>query len=147
MSLSAPPELAAFCAAEHERLVGILSLYCGDRLLAQEFAQEAFVRVCRDWNRVKAKDNPRAWLHLVAINVTNSHLRRRAAERRARQRMDALADLAVDVPDPEMSLVVKAMLSKIPKRQRAVIVLRYFADLPFSDIASVLECPEPTARS
>ena len=145
--MGAPPELTAFYAAEYERLVGILSLYCGDRLLAQELAQETFVRVCRDWNRVKAKDNPRAWMHRVAINLTNSYFRRRAAERRARRRHDSLPQASIEVPDADMSLAVKSMLAKLSKRQRAVLVLRYYADLPFSEIASVLGCPEPTARS
>lgn len=44
-----PEDLAAFCEREYPRLVGTLSLYCGDVLLAEELAQEALARACSRW--------------------------------------------------------------------------------------------------
>lgn len=76
-------ELAAFCQAEHRRLVGALSLYCQDRQVAEELAQDALLRVVTHWHRVRRLDHPSAWVYRVAINLANSYLRRRLAERRA----------------------------------------------------------------
>ncbi len=80
-------ELTVFCGIEYRRLVGMLSLYCGDRHVAEELAQETLVRVVRDWAKVRRLHAPTAWAHRAAINLANSHLRRRLAERRASQRL------------------------------------------------------------
>ena len=83
---AAPAELIAFCEREYPRLVGSLGLYCGDRHVAEDIAHEALVRVARDWGRVRSMRSPQAWTHRVAINLANSHYRRRQAEPRANER-------------------------------------------------------------
>src|SRR5918992_733978 len=103
----APGDLTAFCRREHPRLVGALSLYCGDLFLAEELAQEALARVCRDWSRVRRMDHPAAWAQRVAINLANSQFRRRAAERRARQRLEAGAMQHEDAPDAAVAITVR----------------------------------------
>src|ERR671924_1290470 len=82
----APPDLALFCRDEFGQLVGMLSLYCGDRDVAEELAQEAILRLCKHWKRVRNMGHRRAWLQRVGINLANSHFRRRSAERRATSR-------------------------------------------------------------
>ncbi len=82
-------ELDAFCRREHPRLVGALTLHCGDRWVAAELAQEALARVCADWPRVSRMQAPGAWVHRVAMNLCTSHFRRRTAERAARARYQA----------------------------------------------------------
>jgi len=83
-------EFADFCVAEHSRLVGALSLYCGDRTLAEELAQDALSRACRDWKKVRRLGAPGAWTHRVAINLANSHFRRAAIELRAKRRLQEM---------------------------------------------------------
>ena len=58
MTAEPPPELEVFAAREMPRVVGTLALYCGDRDVAEELAQEALVRICRDWERVRGMDHP-----------------------------------------------------------------------------------------
>ena len=91
--------MATFCAAQHGRLVGSLTLYCGDRDVAEVLAQETLVRVCRDWNRVRTMAAPAAWAHRVGLNLANSWYTRRRAERRATERLSARPDGRRDV-DP-----------------------------------------------
>lgn len=67
---------AAFCAAQHRRLVGLLSLQVGDRHVAEELAQDVLLKVCEHWSEL---NDPVAWMHRVAINHANSWFRRRAA--------------------------------------------------------------------
>lgn len=59
--MEVPTELVAFCRREYPRILGSLRLYTGDPHLAEELAQDAFVRVCRDWERVRAMASPGAW--------------------------------------------------------------------------------------
>lgn len=140
-------ELSAFCRREYPRLVGALSLYCGDAYVAEELAQEVIVRVVSDWGKVRRLAAPGAWAHRVAINLANSHFRRRLAERRAKQRLYARAALAVHQPDTSTAVAVRQTVASLPQRQRAVIVLRFFADLSVREVADVLGCPDGTVKS
>jgi RNA polymerase sigma factor (sigma-70 family) len=140
-------ELTDFCRTEYPRLVGALSLYCADRYVAEELAQEAIVRVISDWPKVCRLHAPGAWAHRVAINLANSHLRRRLAERRARQRLMARSPRVHHDPDTPSALAVRKAVAGLPKRQRAVVVLRFFADLSVRDVADLLDCPEGTVKS
>ena len=76
-------DLIAKCEREHARLVGMLGLYCGDGAVAEDLAQEALIRLCRDWRKVRKLEAPERWLYRVAINLAHSHFRRAATERRA----------------------------------------------------------------
>lgn len=124
-----------------------MSLYCGDRTTAEELAQDALAVLCRDWAKVRKLDHPEAWVQRVGINLANSHYRRRAAERRARQRLEATpGQTSVAARDPE-ALALREALVELPKRQRAVLVLRFYGDLTFPEIAATLDMPLSTVKS
>ena len=131
----------------YPRLVGSLSLYTADRHLAQELAQEALARLCRDWKKVRRMDNKEAWIFRVAINLANSTFRRRTIERRVRQQIDlqpAQSNIGV-VTDDVFS--IKEALAQLSRRQRTVLILRFYEDLAFSDIAEAMSIPESTVKS
>jgi RNA polymerase sigma factor (sigma-70 family) len=137
--------LVAFCEREHSRLVGSLSLYLNDSMLAEELAHETLIRVMDAWPRVSAMPAPGAYAHRVAMNLANSWFRRRAAERRAVRRledrhMDDCSDLA-DV------LAVRAAVAGLPERQRRSIVLRYYLGYPLEVTAATLGVSEQAAAS
>jgi RNA polymerase sigma-70 factor (sigma-E family) len=136
----------AFIEREHPRLVGALSLYCGDADLAEEVAQEALARACRDWSRVASMRSPGAWTHRVAINLVNSWFRRRAAERRARARHGVPPEAAHEVDRADI-VAIRHAVAALPPRQRAAVVLRYYADLPVAEAAAVLGCAEGTVKA
>lgn len=145
MNDTSDDELAAFCAAEHARLVGLLALYTGDRAVAEELAQESFIRACEHWPRLRDMVDRRSWLARVGINLANSWFRRRFAERRAHARhggsRGAVADDTADV------LAVRAAVAALPRRQRTALVLRYYAGLPAAEAAAQMRCSEQTVRS
>lgn len=139
------PALQRFVAGEHQRLVGLLALYTGDRWTADELAQDAIVRLCQHWPRVQRMADPRAWLNRVAINLANSWFRRRAAERRAMARARPTSDAA----DPEHSttVAVRSMVATLPRRQRMALVLRYYEGLSVAQAAAVMQCAEGTVKA
>jgi RNA polymerase sigma-70 factor (sigma-E family) len=137
----------AFVRLEHPRLVGALALYCGDLDLAEELAQEALARAVRDWNHLTTLRAPGAWTHRVAINLANSWYRRRAAEQRARARHGPSEGGVAPEADHADVLAVRAAVAALPRRQRAAVVLRYFADLPVADVAVAMGCAEGTVKS
>lgn len=133
-----PPELEEFSARYHGRLVGALWLYCGDRDVAEELAQETLVRVCRDWEQVAQMAAPGAWAHRVAINLANSHYRRRGAARRATTKIQSDALGHHTDPDGADQVAVRRAVATLNRKQRSVVVLRYYADLSLQEIADSL---------
>ncbi len=138
-------DVATFCRREWPRLVGSLSLFTGDRDLAQELAQETLARVCRDWRKVSTLDAPGAWAHRVALNLARSHFRHRAVARRHASRLEALAH--TDEPDAASAIAVRAAVARLPLRPRTALVLRYFADLSVAETAEAMRCPEGTVKT
>lgn len=135
-----PGDLEAFCRREYPRLVGSLSLHCGDAAAAEDLAQEALARAVDRWDRVARMQAPGAWVHRVAINLANSHYRRRQAERRARTRHGAAPDH--DDGDLAGALAVREAVSRLPAKQRTAVTLRFFAQMSVAETAAVMGCSE-----
>jgi RNA polymerase sigma-70 factor (ECF subfamily) len=144
MVRGAPAELMDMCRRELPRVRGALTLYLGEPAVAEELTQEAFTRLCRDWERVQRLDRPGAWVHRVAMNLAMSELRRRRAERRALQRIDRAAPSMPDLADRR---AVRDALRDLPGDERAAIVLRYYADLSIVETAEVLGVPVGTVKT
>lgn len=137
--------LVEFCRAQYPRLVGLLGLYCGDRAVAEELAQETLARVWRKWPKVHHLDRPDAWAQRVAINLANSHFRRLVAERRARSRSGGPVEERL--PAIEDVLTVRRAVASLPRRQRAAVVLHYFLDLPLAEVAQRMETSVPAVKA
>lgn len=137
--------LVDFCRSQYPRLVGFLGLYCGDRAVAEELAQETLARVWRKWPTVHHLDRPDSWAQRVAINLANSHYRRAVAERKARSRQ-AGASPGEPAP-PEDVIAVRQAVAALPRRQRAAVVLHYYLDLPLTEVADRMGTSVPGAKS
>jgi RNA polymerase sigma factor (sigma-70 family) len=144
-----PTGVIGFCHRVRPRLIGTLSLLCGDGDAAEELAQETLARVWLHWSRVRELGEPlaTAWTYRVAINLTNSWLRRRIAERRARTRLGARAVGAHVDPDPADAVAVRRAVAALPRCQRTALVLRYYADLPVVEVAALMGCAPGTVKS
>jgi RNA polymerase sigma factor (sigma-70 family) len=136
-------EAAAFCREIRPRLVGALGLYCGSSA-GEELAQETLLRVWEHWETVRLAASPEAWAFRTGFNVASSWFRRQSAERRARARLSSRPEV---VSDPATTLAVRAAVAGLPSRQRKIIVLRYFADLPIAEVATILDCAPGTVKS
>jgi RNA polymerase sigma-70 factor (sigma-E family) len=143
---AASPECEAFLRALHPRLVGGLTLHCGEAALAEELAQETLARVWARWPEVREHPAPQAWAWRVALNLTSSWFRRKAAERRATARAGPPPS---DTPSPDVAdkVAVREAVAALPSRQRAVLVLRYFEDMSVADTAEAMGCAPGTVKS
>jgi RNA polymerase sigma-70 factor (sigma-E family) len=145
-----PPALSRFVEVQYPLVEGALTLYTGDRARAQDLAQEAFARVCQHWDRVEQMAAPGPWVHRVAMNLAHSAHRRRGAERRATERAIARGDVLDRPPSEggvELSTLLRTALLALPERDRAVVVLRFYADLSVDDTAAVLGMPAGTVKT
>jgi RNA polymerase sigma-70 factor (sigma-E family) len=137
----------------HARLPALLryaAVLTGDRELARDVVQEVLTRALVRWRRIGGLDEPYAYVRTM---VTNEYL---SLRRRRRIRTVALTYEALDgpgapaAPDQAARLGQRdelwRQLAGLPGRQRVVIVLRYYEDLSYQEIADVLGCRISTVR-
>ncbi len=141
-----PDAVISFCRGMRPRLVGALSLHCGDRAVAEELAQETLVRVWERWARVRKLESPEGWAYRVAMNLATSWLRRRSAEWRVRRRLEGRAGHSDEVDRADI-LTVRAAVAALPERRRTALVLRYFCDLDVKETARAMSCAAGTVRA
>lgn len=129
-----------FCRDAYPRLVRALDLYCGDRHVAEELAQEALLRACRRWRHVSGLRSPVGWCYRVGVNLARSQFRRRRVEARARDHLQGQATISLDTPTSlvDTALEVRAALDRLTEGQREAVVLRYFLDLDMYETAELL---------
>jgi RNA polymerase sigma factor (sigma-70 family) len=126
--------------------VAAVALVTGSRLTAEDAVQEALVRAWERATKGDAIDSLGAWVATVALNVSRSSVRRKMAERRARQRLGAPA---TTVPDGRHAdtVDIERAVATLPRRQREVVVLRYLLDLNTAETATTLRINEGTVKS
>jgi RNA polymerase sigma-70 factor (sigma-E family) len=137
-------ELYAEHAAGATRLAYLLT---GDRAIAEDLVQEAFVRIAGRLGHLREPSAFQAYLRATVINLSRMHFRKQKTERTYLEREANLRPPEGPVPDVTVSESMRAALLRLPERQRAAIVLRFYEDLPDTATARILRCPPGTVRS
>ena len=139
------PDFLEFFAAEFWPLRRVGFLLTGDWDQAEELAQEAMARTYAVWPRVRGYDRPAAYARKVLVNRHRSLLRRAVVEAR-----HLVASRPEDRHQPDFGgddLVLWQALQRLSTRHRAAIILRYYLDLPETEVASLLGVPPGTVKS
>jgi RNA polymerase sigma-70 factor (sigma-E family) len=134
-----------YVAARGGVLLRFAYLICGDRHLAEDLVQEALIKAHRRWSGIEA-DNPDAYVKQTLVRTHVSWLRRRASSEIA---METLPEGAGGhgFDDAHASREeLWALLARLPRAQRAVLVLRYFEDLDDHRIADLVGVSASTVR-
>lgn len=120
-------------------------MVCGSFPAAEDAVQEALLRAWTRSSRGEEIERLGAWVVTVALNLSRSGLRRRIAERRARERIGSDRG---SHPEPSGDPVdVHRALASLPRRQREVAVLRYLLDMDTKEVASVLRVSDGTVKN
>jgi len=133
-----------FVRARHERLCRVAYVLCGDWQLAEDLVQTALAKtyVAQRRHRIESLD---AYVHRALVNTHHSWWRRKW---RGEVATAVLPDRATDPYDAiDVHATVLAALATLPDRQRAVLALRYLADLSETDTAAALGCPVGSVKS
>ncbi len=122
----------------------------GDRQLAQDVAQEAFLQAHRDLQSLREPRAFGAWLRRLIAKHSDRLLR---GKHPITVSLDAALDARDDMPPPgdvveatELAEVVRAEVNRLPERERLAIALYYVADRPQSEIAAFLQVPTSTIK-
>ena len=134
-----------FAAGELPALLRFAKVLCVDRGTAEDVLQEVLLRAHQRWDRIGVLDDPPSYVRKMIVNEYLSWRRKWSRIVPTAQ----LPELATD--DPARGVADRAQLAdavaRLPRRQRAAVVLRYSAGLPDVEIAATLGCSHGTVRS
>jgi len=126
-----------FVLRTRPRLTRVAHMIVGSNAVAEEIVQECHARMVDRWESIATPD---AYARKTVVNLARNHLRR------DRRNEAGPAISAVSLPAPELDETWAAVL-RLPDRQRAVLVLRYYEDLTEAETAEVLGCRVGTVKS
>jgi RNA polymerase sigma-70 factor (sigma-E family) len=118
-------------------------LLTGERWLAEELVQEAFLVAWKQWSRIRHPDAARAYLRATVVNLARNSLRRRFLE--LRHRFSATAEPVVENPGQRLDL--ERALAALPERKRACVVLRHWVGCSEQEAAMLLGVSVGTVKS
>jgi RNA polymerase sigma-70 factor (sigma-E family) len=149
-SSRAHSEFERFAAANADGLIRTAYLMVGDRGDAEDIVQECMLRLARKWPRVRKMEHPGAYARRVMVSLVLDGRHQRA--RRTLELATTAPELAAVISDQSAeSLDARAdliwALRELSPRHRAVLVLRYFSDLPEAEVAAILGCSVGTVKS
>jgi RNA polymerase sigma-70 factor (sigma-E family) len=139
---------AAFRAFAHSSRSGLRRtayLMCGDWHQADDLVQTALTKLYVAWRRVRNHEAPDAYVRQI---LTRCFLDDRRRPWRRESPVDAIDDRALpDGRSEESVLDLRSALAELPARQRATVVLRFWADASVTETALALGCSEGTVKS
>lgn len=145
--VTAPELFDDYVRSRWPRLVRTAVLLGADHHAAEDLVQTALTKCYRRWDRVLQARDPDAYVHRVLVNTL------RAAHRRL-WRLERPHAVVPDTPRANDQIAISdtvqavwAALERLPRAQRDVVVLRYYADLSVADTAEALGISQGTVKS
>lgn len=141
MNREARESFTAFVSARSGALIRTAYVLAGDQHAAEDLLQSALAKTAARWGHVRG--NPEGYVRRAMYNEQVTRWRRRRRESVVAQP----PDLPAAGPDVDLRVTLERALLALPPRKRAVLVLRYYEDLPERDIAQIMGCSVGTVRS
>lgn len=135
----------------YPRVINVVYRMCGDTALAEDAAQEAFLRAWLHISSFRPGVPLRNWLYRIAVNAALDILRRRKDEPAEDETLQMIPEQSMG---PEAALIEKERLAllqqamkSLPEAARSALVLREYGELSYQEIAAVLDIPIGTVMS
>ncbi len=131
-----------FVAARSGPLLRTAYLLTQDRQLAEDLLQTSLAKAWSSWSRIHR--SPEAYVRRILVNTYSTWWRRRW---NGESPTEDLPEVVHHDRDTSAMSELRVALARLPKRQRAVIVLRFFEDLSESETARMMQCSVGTVKS
>lgn len=135
-------DFEAFVASRSDQLLRTAYLLTGDHGLAEDLLQTALAKAWRAWQRIDG--HPEPYVRKILVNTYASLWRRRW---NGEQPTADLPESVVARDEPAGRMDLWAAVGQLPKRQRAVVVLRFFEDMSEAQTADLLRVSRGTVKS
>jgi RNA polymerase sigma-70 factor (sigma-E family) len=139
-------EFVAYYAERGGVLRRTAFVLCGDWHLAEDLTQITFINLYRNWHRIERHEVLDQYARRVLLNAFLNQGRRPWRREVSTDGDDLDTGLWHD-RQPDDRLLLRTALLRLPKQRRAVLVLRFWADLSVEQVAEVLDCPIGTVKS
>jgi RNA polymerase sigma factor (sigma-70 family) len=140
---AAPEEFAHFARDIKQRLHHSAFRLCRDWHLAQDLTQTTLTKLYLSWDRAAGSDNLPAYAQKVLFRTYVDHRRRRSSSESTPGRLCE----PVYSMDLDLRITMLGALRRLPARDRAIVVLRYFADHSVEQVAAELDVPVTVVKS
>ena len=132
-------------------VVRVVFRLCGDARLAEDMAQEAFLRAWINLSSFHPQSSIRNWFYRIAVNAALDVLRHRPEETLDDEAAQMISDQKTS---PEAAMIekegmtqVQQAIQSLPEAARSVLILREYGELSYQEIANVLDVPVGTVMS
>ena len=136
------------------RIASTVTRIVGDRFRAEDVAQEAYHKALESLSRLEDPDLFFPWIRRIAVNKAVEETRRWGRRDRLhtawetyRKQRDTTSSALDHLVDGVRATEVREAVERLPEKQRAAIVLRFFQGLSIAETAEALGCQEVTVRS
>ena len=144
-------EFTAFVSARQAWLRRVAYLLCGDWHRADDLVQSSITKLYTQWHRAARADNVDGYARRTLVNTYLAEQRGGWARRTLLHRFGAGSPDPEPPPDPggdlELRLDLRKALGRLPARQRATVVLRYYCDLSVEQTAQLMGCSTGNVKS
>ena len=131
-------------------LINLAWRFCRDRMMAEDMAQDAFVKAFKALGSFRGDARFSTWLTALALNSYRSWMRQREP---APVSLDVMPLFAREpgalaaLQERERAGIIRQLVTKLPPRYRDPVVLFYFQEMNLKETARVLELPEGTVKA
>ncbi len=140
-----PGSFEALYRNEYRRVVALVYGLSGSTAVAEDLAQEAFLRAHANWPDVANMNAPAAWVRRVAVNLAMSRFRRLRSETAALLRLAPSSGSTEPIGEDHGAFW--SQVRRLPRRQAQAIALRYIDELTVKEIGEVLEVANGTVKA
>jgi RNA polymerase sigma-70 factor (sigma-E family) len=147
-------EFTEYVSARQAWLRRVAFLLCGDWHRADDLVQSAITKLYAHWHRARGADNLDGYARRTLVNTYLAEQRSGWAKWTVLTRFGGAENGGAPEPDPadptgelELGLDLKTALSRLPPRQRATVVLRFYCDLSVEQTAQVMGCSTGNVKS
>lgn len=132
-------------------VLNVIYRMCGDAQLAEDAAQEAFIRAWQNLSAYRPQASLRSWLYRIAVNAATDMLRKERrilpGDMEQMNLTDGRPELESLVSQHERTRLVQEAIVSLPEASRAVLILREYEGLSYHEISSTLDIPIGTVMS
>ncbi|MBO8130851.1 MAG: RNA polymerase sigma factor [Candidatus Marinimicrobia bacterium] len=114
---------------------------------AKDLTQDTFLKAYKKINTFRGNSSISTWLYRIAINTGINHIKKRKRYVNNYEKEPTHEDNndQISVTKYDRRILLKA-ISKLPKKQQSIVILRVFHNLPFKQIASIIDSTENAAK-